>query len=103
ARARRPRRATLFPYTPLFRSRVEAVEPDVGDGVAPLDPQQRLGRGVAAGQAVGPVGADEEHGTGPGRGSTAGSAASRSNTATLSDRKSTRLNSSHVKSSYAVF
>ena len=47
------------------RRRVEAVEPDVGDGVAPLDPQQRLGRGVAAGQAVGPVGADEEHGTGP--------------------------------------
>ena len=56
------------------RRRVEAVEPDVGDGVAPLDPQQRLGRGVAAGQAVGPVGATR-YGTGPRAGSTAGNAA----------------------------
>src|SRR5436309_12383026 len=62
---RRPRRSTLFPYTTLFRSRVDRHE------VPP---------NLSAGGSV------------PGDGPSA-----------QKDRKSTRLNSSHVKISYAVF
>src|SRR5436309_5973872 len=60
---RRPPRSTLFPYTTLFRSRVDATLAQ--DGIVllrfPLSREENL------------------------------------------DRKSTRLNSSHVKISYAVF
>src|SRR5256885_10788444 len=67
---RRPPRSTLFPYTTLFRSRVE---------VAGLERvEQRLGLQ----QPAAPLRADEER---------------------LRDRKSTRLNSSHLVISYAVF
>src|SRR5437660_3372998 len=75
---RRPPRSTLFPYTTLFRS---------------LDQPRPIGRADAdrvvvevIGRVVQPRGlaiADEDEGTG--------------------DRKSTRLNSSHVAISYAVF
>src|SRR3712207_8833568 len=93
---RRPPRSTLFPYTTLFRS-----EPD--DHLrAPL----RVDRGDLAGAPVGepqavvvPAGGLPEreageqdvglgHGGLPGR---------------RTDRKSTRLNSSHANISYAVF
>src|SRR5436309_7564066 len=80
---RRPPRSTLFPYTTLFRSGGDERRRDDG----------RLGSA-----AVRPAGddlvADRERGPGrePGR---AGHH--------LEDRKSTRLNSSHVKISYAVF
>src|SRR5690349_22348728 len=60
---RRPPRSTLFPYTTLFRSGVEA---DFFPG------QEEVLRGILA-----------EH--------------------SFEDRKSTRLNSSHVEISYAVF
>src|SRR5437868_10577863 len=67
---RRPPRSTLFPYTTLFRSRVEFFDGCLGIG-------QR-----AAGNA-GKIDCAAE--------------------AVTLDRKSTRLNSSHVSSSYAVF
>src|SRR3712207_8780674 len=73
---RRPPRSTLFPYTTLFRSHLEAPPrrgPDHG--------RRRSGRDEAAAgdQALdGVEGAPE-------------------------DRKSTRLNSSHANISYAVF
>src|SRR5438874_4499661 len=72
----RPPRSTLFPYTTLFRSQ----------------PPRALGRRLD--QAPGRVGAllvPE------------GRALPRLLLARLGDRKSTRLNSSHVEISYAVF
>src|SRR5258705_1509731 len=74
---RRPPRSTLFPYTTLFRS------PPAGRR-GPLPFGGRLP--VAAGADV----AARRAGRHPGRGAT-------------SDRKSTRLNSSHLGISYAVF
>src|SRR5690625_6306928 len=80
---RRPPRSTLFPYTTLFRSQhagglagQAAVDPQVGGAVQKV--LQRRGHVAKAGgtaqQQAGAV-----------------------------DRKSTRLNSSHVAISYAVF
>src|SRR5690606_42164503 len=70
---RRPPRSTLFPYTTLFRSRARGGGRHRG-AAAPL---RRRGDGPARGlRGVAPAGLD---------------------------RKSTRLNSSHVKISYAVF
>src|SRR5256885_5239051 len=82
---RRPPRSTLFPYTTLFRSRRSARgrRPfcvPVGSAVP-----ERLGRAPA-------------RGSGPARwpGDRAGGDRG-------ADRKSTRLNSSHLVISYAVF
>src|SRR5258707_4447372 len=91
---RRPPRSTLFPYTTLFRSRVDRAgerDPDVhrradrerpgrvrpaagrlADHLRPAERLQRVAEVLAAGK--GPL-----------------------------DRKSTRLNSSHANISYAVF
>src|SRR5258707_5647222 len=72
---RRPPRSTLFPYTTLFRSRLEAVD-ELALPVALEEadrPAQLLGAGVHHRLDVG------------------------------QDRKSTRLNSSHANISYAVF
>src|SRR5690349_23175694 len=72
---RRPPRSTLFPYTTLFRSEPhDPVCRQVGD-VRPADERQQvvLAHGVHR---------DVAH---------------------EQDRKSTRLNSSHVEISYAVF
>src|SRR2546426_7811383 len=72
---RRPPRSTLFPYTTLFRSR---HEPDL----VGTDRQDHRGAGLESGQRdAKPQGAAGDH----------------------SDRKSTRLNSSHLVISYAVF
>src|SRR5690606_40613452 len=97
---RRPPTATLFPYTTLFRS----------DLLPPRAPGhgQRRARGRRARGAVGRACADRD-----------GPAAAQRPAAVLGlraaparqalrrrpgrDRKSTRLNSSHVKISYAVF
>src|SRR5436309_8775426 len=76
---RRPPRSTLFPYTTLFRS----IFDDLGGETDPLGTlgvdlvaqNEQLGRAAEAHQ--------------PGK--------------QVRDRKSTRLNSSHVKISYAVF
>src|SRR5439155_9100254 len=74
---RRPPRSTLFPYTTLFRSRHAHVDRSIGDGHHDVD---RFLVGVLQRHGDGHV---EEF-------------------AELIDRKSTRLNSSHVAISYAV-
>src|SRR2546426_7633829 len=78
---RRPPRSTLFPYTTLFRSRVGAAG---GSPVAPaLQADRRAGRLDAADPAA--------------------PATARGGLGARGDRKSTRLNSSHLVISYAVF
>src|SRR5436309_11861385 len=80
--SRRPPRSTLFPYTTLFRSlqsdgaTKHAAERPRGQG-SNLSSLPQWSRGRKTGQ--------------------------RTEVAPLADRKSTRLNSSHVKISYAVF
>src|SRR5438874_7783258 len=76
---RRPPRSTLFPYTTLFRSRVVSAGPPPGTGTAV---------GAVTGAIIGAaISRPWEAATG----------------ALEIDRKSTRLNSSHVEISYAVF
>src|SRR3989442_10682297 len=77
---RRPPRSTLFPYTTLFRS--------VDGAIRDVEAIARLGL-PAFSRSVSPGACDKD---GPGL------------TERLkADRKSTRLNSSHVRISYAVF
>src|SRR3712207_7495662 len=79
---RRPPRSTLFPYTTLFRSLVGALE--AGD-----HPQEgRLADAVRADEGDPVAAVDLERELVEDR---------------PSDRKSTRLNSSHANISYAVF
>src|SRR5437588_5548538 len=77
---RRPPRSTLFPYTTLFRSytyvRSSELDPAMGRAEVPLTPRHSFGL----------VGMWEKEGV-----------------SGTSDRKSTRLNSSHTVISYAVF
>src|SRR5207249_11744694 len=78
-----PPRSTLFPYTTLFRSRARRQSPVPAERGgrhqrrAEFDPHHRLRHG------------DQHRPAG--------------RTAFAEDRKSTRLNSSHVSISYAVF
>src|SRR5690606_41762956 len=81
---RRPPRSTLFPYTTLFRSALLAPPR------ARAGRRRRLRRGQAGRARASPHGADARD---------RGRLAARRKL----DRKSTRLNSSHVKISYAVF
>src|SRR4051812_49767230 len=84
---RRPPRSTLFPYTTLFRSRTVFAfvwRPEIierreihSDGQHPV---------LHVDQATGTPGQDADHQNG-----------------FRVDRKSTRLNSSHMSISYAVF
>src|SRR2546426_8890751 len=86
---RRPPRSTLFPYTTLFRSNVAELIGELGmDDAVPalgkcLDHEDERVR-KAVGLALAKIG-------------TRGAAEP------LRDRKSTRLNSSHLVISYAVF
>src|SRR5256885_9209932 len=80
---RRPPRSTLFPYTTLFRS----VHVDLA--------VQRMGQQRGHARAIG--GLDQGH-----AGFIAGGFDPQ-NQQTHGDRKSTRLNSSHLVISYAVF
>src|SRR5436309_12533429 len=74
-RIRRPPRSTLFPYTTLFRSRARILRrPAGGERLLSIGLELR-GRAEAVVRRL----------------------------AGKQDRKSTRLNSSHVKISYAVF
>src|SRR5690625_6765931 len=73
---RRPPRSTLFPYTTLFRSSGPTGRP--------------LGRGLSGGAGGGGL-------------TPAAAVLSRRCQGRRRDRKSTRLNSSHVAISYAVF
>src|SRR5436309_6075924 len=90
---RRPPRSTLFPYTTLFRSALAAaavarelvqVGPLAEAALAGYDQLAALLDDVDRDDAVLAVERDAAH-------------------AAAGDRKSTRLNSSHVKISYAVF
>src|SRR5204863_2059477 len=81
----RPQRSTLFPYTTLFRSFGENVRGETTLG------------GCACGWAKTHEIWVAYHGTKDAKDRTAASAAAKR------DRKSTRLNSSHVETSYAVF
>src|SRR3989454_4138388 len=79
---RRPPRSTLFPYTTLFRSVEEPRPLTVGPDDARIGTAQRGAHHAA--DSTGP--GDVAHARPP-----------------SSDRKSTRLNSSHLVISYAVF
>src|SRR3712207_8733435 len=84
---RRPPRSTLFPYTTLFRSEPEQLDPEVRQPGA--DRAAERGEDEALGEHL----AHEPSATG----------ADRDPDRDLADRKSTRLNSSHANISYAVF
>src|SRR5256885_11538045 len=80
---RRPPRSTLFPYTTLFRSPgPRQLQLLVGERRPPADVAEH-GKGQL-GVIAQPVGGDGEE-------------------VVAGDRKSTRLNSSHLVISYAVF
>src|SRR5256885_11289191 len=86
---RRPPRSTLFPYTTLFRSALGAARAGGHD--------QGLAQRV---RVPGRPGAGLERDTGAGHACRIGGMEQRVDT---QDRKSTRLNSSHLVISYAVF
>src|SRR3712207_7961748 len=88
---RRPPRSTLFPYTTLFRSREEPVP-------GPLAPRPR-----GEGQGEGQLPAEEAQPGPPRIGAPPRPRSVAARSARLADRKSTRLNSSHANTSYAVF
>src|SRR3712207_6958958 len=91
---RRPPRSTLFPYTTLFRSEGAGA---YGGGIVLEDGQRLVGQGTALDAALASFGiAVPAH-------SDARPAATGNPALTNSDRKSTRLNSSHANISYAVF
>src|SRR3712207_7309018 len=81
---RRPPRSTLFPYTTLFRSTLRST---ITAGSLTVSPPT-VGIGLVSSR-IGIRGRRDRHGTQP--------------PSVLSDRKSTRLNSSHANISYAVF
>src|SRR5437870_10654304 len=78
---RRPPRSTLFPYTTLFRSLAGALEDDLA-----LAQDERHRAKIARAEEVGDEVLENRNELRPN-----------------GDRKSTRLNSSHVAISYAVF
>src|SRR5690606_39654206 len=89
---RTPPCATLFPYTTLFRSPLAAAQPVLPHQILAGRPgggDTRAGGG-GAGRQLG--GCRRDAGIGAG-----------GRLVAQRDRKSTRLNSSHVKISYAVF
>src|SRR5438445_8560446 len=81
---RRPPRSTLFPYTTLFRSHVDLLQPARSPAAGPQGHSRYLTDPLTIAC----------------RGRSGGAAAFRPPPA---DRKSTRLNSSHANISYAVF
>src|SRR5437868_10664168 len=86
---RLPPRSTLFPYTTLFRS---------------LEPELLGRRGKHGARGAASVLLDARSGRGRRRGHAAAVLRARVGVGEdLRDRKSTRLNSSHVSISYAVF
>src|SRR3712207_7904122 len=94
---RRPPRSTLFPYTPLSRSRAEdrrLLHPRRGGGA---QRGQRRDRAALL-RGDGGEGAPRLGCRGPRRGLNPPHGQGRAE-----DRKSTRLNSSHANISYAVF
>src|SRR5699024_12639976 len=90
---RRPPASTLFPYTTLFRSDPGAPEaPPRGRPQRPAGGQTEAGPSPDGGRPGPAALLPRGGGEGAGRADPGGE-----------DRKSTRLNSSHVSISYAVF
>src|SRR5256885_11989172 len=87
---RRPPRSTLFPYTTLFRSHPPCKESENRDGTAATAPGCHRHQAVHLHLRLRPE---------PGRGDDPRRRGARAQ----GDRKSTRLNSSHLVISYAVF
>src|SRR3712207_8538215 len=89
---RRPPRSTLFPYTTLFRSKVSLSNPTTKkvtvEAGTPLEDKITGTKYAIAKTVEVPAGKDGAPGFGE---------------AEVTDRKSTRLNSSHANISYAVF
>src|SRR5439155_15224515 len=83
----RPPRSTLFPYTTLFRSRIE----ERGSGFRRMR-DQMIDHGLDQPRLATDTGYFQVIFSGPGN-----------DDLEIADRKSTRLNSSHVAISYAVF
>src|SRR5690606_41956169 len=90
---RRPPGSTPFPYTTLFRSAVDERS-EAGVRLDPANLYRSLRRMQADGWIGEVEGSDERRRT---------YRITPTGRAILADRKSTRLNSSHVKISYAVF
>src|SRR5439155_25272780 len=88
---RRPQISTLFPYTTLFRSR-DADRRGRGFSPRRLHPRQPGARTKRRGEPQAAQGAGGER-----------ARRAHAPRASCADRKSTRLNSSHVAISYAVF
>src|SRR2546426_2562605 len=86
---RRPPRSTLFPYTTLFRSQIVVLL------------IQRLRERVERLRLASPLGCHVGRGLGPRE--LAGAFSAAPGRQEDQDRKSTRLNSSHLVISYAVF
>src|SRR3712207_7612698 len=96
---RRPPRSTLFPYTTLFRSRPRVRAPRLVDREERVEHRPAEDHGVVDGDdeadahlpPADPLGLGVQPAVGQRR------------RGAESDRKSTRLNSSHANISYAVF
>src|SRR3712207_7357722 len=90
---RRPPRSTLFPYTTLFRSYLDILYAAGGKSIARTDSRNpNLPKEIKDLESVGAVyNVDVEK------------LISLKPDLVISDRKSTRLNSSHANISYAVF
>src|SRR5256885_12405175 len=94
---RRPPRSTLFPYTTLFRSRRRLARGDAA--LLPVETEHHdVNPRANAEECHAIVSAEMAALGGDGGGDRQGGAAG-----VAEDRKSTRLNSSHLVISYAVF
>src|SRR3712207_7795943 len=96
---RRPPRSTLFPYTTLFRSLMEGWDSPGGMIVAGMGGSAiggGLARAILGDHASRPIAVVRGYGLPPW-------ATPDTTVLCASDRKSTRLNSSHANISYAVF
>src|SRR5256885_7392225 len=90
---RRPPRSTLFPYTTLFRSAVEHEDSTSVRNHSKQSLPSSFPRNAFSNESMRKVHADAVR----------GGLRARRASAESEDRKSTRLNSSHLVISYAVF
>src|SRR5690242_21087432 len=97
---RRPPRSTLFPYTTLFRS---ARQGSANDAVCIHQQDLALRAGPRARRALNRVDQTQRGGVERGKIHVEAAALLRRAAEAHVDRKSTRLNSSHMSISYAVF
>src|SRR5256885_13182433 len=95
---RRPPRSTLFPYTTLFRSQHRGIERRLNADDLDLGGERLGGDGDARDQPAAADRHDDRLEVGE-----VGEELERCGALPREDRKSTRLNSSHLVISYAVF